>query len=133
MHPGSDGCMSWTSCTATQPTTPLPKLSVTIVSQVLSVANADASVVVQATDPTGNPVLGTVTINGVTGNSLEQITFKNTCGTGCVGSVYAPNFPVGSVTAAAPTATTPGIRAPAPLYPSVSPPLTATSYLPATT
>ena len=123
---------AWISGTITQPTQPQPVLSVAVVSQGLSTAGGNAWVVVQARDPkSSSAVLGTVTINGVTGNTLEQIAFKNTCGTGCVGSVYAPNYADGLFTAAGPTATTQGIIAGGPLSASVCPTVDGRSCLPA--
>jgi len=62
-----------------QITDPVPQLSVAIVGQGLSAWGGNSWINVKATDPSGNNVTATVTINGSTGQTNQNIPFKNTC------------------------------------------------------
>jgi pimeloyl-ACP methyl ester carboxylesterase len=70
---------TWQTSQITQPTKPTPGLSVAIVSQGLSAPGGNSWIVVTSSDPSGNPVSGTVRINGSTGSTSQQISFLNTC------------------------------------------------------
>jgi pimeloyl-ACP methyl ester carboxylesterase len=93
--PSSLSATAWSSTQVTQPTLPAPQLSVAIVAQGLSAPGGNSWIVVKATGPNGNSVPATVSINGAKGNTLQQVSFQNTC-TYIRGSLKGPLGGVGA-------------------------------------
>jgi hypothetical protein len=139
-HPNPLGAQAYANAIISQLQGPLATrimpqpLTVTIVQQEVAPFGGNSWVRVKATDPHGNEVLATVSINGATGPTEQNISFKNNCtmdqvvvgvnkntagsatavavNTGkkeyipCRGAVAAPGFASGQFTAGAPRITT---------------------------
>lgn len=139
-HPNPLGAQAYANAIIGQLQGPLaarimpPPLTATIVQQEVAPFGGNSWVRVKATDPHGNEVPATVSINGATGPTEQNIPFKNNCtmdqvvtgvnkntagsatavavNTGkkeyipCRGSVTAPGFASGLFTAGAPPSTT---------------------------
>jgi hypothetical protein len=85
-----------------------PALTATIVQQEASPFGGNSWVKVKAVDPDGLEVPGTVSINGATGATEQNISFKNDCALDiifvkenipCRGTVSAAGYSPGSFTA----------------------------------